>query len=641
MASKGANKIEAFGAPFAGPGEAEWRALVDKVPKGAPFERLVSKTYDGIAFGPLSQRARATGFRPFRGNRGAWQVMTRIDHPDATEANRQALADLEGGATGLHLVLAGSAGAHGFGLPGHERDAIPAALAGVDLVGAALEIDAGADGARLAADIAALVERSNIDPSQTRISFGVDPIGTAALSGETPPDSIQLASLGELATMMAGRGFQGPLCVADARIVHQAGGSDAQEIAYALSTALAYLRALEAAGLPLEQAREMIGFRLAVDADQFFSIAKLRALRTLWAGIESACGLAPKPAHIHAETAWRMMTRRDPWVNVLRATVATFSAAVGGADAISVLPLTQALGLPDAAARRLARNVQLVLLEESNLGRVEDPAAGAGAFEDVGAALGAKAWSLFQDIERQDLERQDLERQDLKPNGGIAAALRSGALKDAIADVRAKRAAAIVRRQEPITGTSEFASVQEADITVLAPLSVQDSWTRGDGLATIRTAEPFERLRERADAFKSATGAFPKLFLVNLGPVAAFSARATWARNFFEAGGIEALAGEGFATPDEATKAFTQSGAALACICSSDAIYAEQAVACAQALKQAGARWIALAGRPGELEADLRHAGISGFAFSGCDVVSTLGEALENALPIDRGRAVI
>jgi methylmalonyl-CoA mutase len=626
MASKGAktghDKIEAFGAPFAGPGEVEWRALVAKVLKGAPFEKLVSKTYDGIAFGPLSQRAHALVFRPSRASSGAWQVMTRIDHPDAVEANRQALSDLEGGASGLHLVMAGSAGAHGFGLPGHEPDVVLQALAGVDLVGAALEIDAGADGARLAAELAAFVERSNIEPSQTRISFGVDPIGVAAVTGGTPADARELAaSLGGLATTIAGRGFRGPLCVADGRIVHQAGGSDAQEIAYALSTALAYLRALEAASLPLERARDMIGFRLAVDADQFFSIAKLRALRTLWAGIESACGLEPKPAHIHAETAWRMMTRRDPWVNVLRATIATFSAAVGGADAISVLPLTQALGLPDTTARRLARNVQLVLLEESNLGRVEDPAAGAGAFEDIGAALCAKAWSLFQDIER---------------DGGIAGSLQSGALKDAIADVRARRAARIARRQEPITGTSEFASIQEADITVLAPLSAQASWTRGHGLAAIRTAEPFEHLRERADAIKTATGAFPKIFLANLGPVAAFSARATWARNFFEAGGIEALASEGFVTPDAAAKAFAQSGTRLACICSSDAIYAEQGVACAQALKQSGAQWIGLAGKPrdlpGELEADLRNAGVSGFAFSDCDAVSTLGEALDEAI---------
>jgi len=614
-AKTGHDKIDAFGAPFAGPGEAEWRALVAKVLKGAPFEKLVSKTYDGIAFGPLSQRAHSS-FRPFRGvaDSGAWQVMTRIDHPDAGEANRQALIDLEGGATGLHLVMAGSAGAHGFGL---ETAALAQALAGVDLAGAALEIDAGADGVQLATELATLVERASIDPSQTRISFGVDPIGIAAQTGVTPPDATQLAaSIAGLANTIASRGFRGPLCVADARVVHQAGASEAQEIAYALSTALAYLRALEAAGLPLERAREMIGFRLAMDADQFFSIAKLRALRILWAGIESACGLAPKPAHVHAETAWRMMTRRDPWVNVLRATIATFSAAVGGADAISVLPLTQALGLPDATARRLARNVQLVLLEESNLGRVEDPAAGAGAFEDIGKALGAKAWSLFQEIER---------------DGGIAGVLRSGSLRQAIAAVQARRAAKIARRQEPLTGTSEFASVQEADITVLTPLSAQASWTRDGGLATIRVAEPFERLRERADAFKRATGAFPKIFFANLGPVAAFSARATWARNVFEAGGIEALADEGFDGPEAAAQAFRQSGARLACICSSDAIHAEQAAACAQALKQAGARWVVLAGRPGELETKLREAGVNGFAYAGCDVVSTLGEALDHA----------
>ena len=579
-------KIEAFGAPFVGPGEAEWRALVAKVLKGAPFDRLIAKTYDGIAIEPLSQRTSSAGFRPFRATEGAWSILARIDHSDAIEANLQALTDLEGGATGLHLVVAGSAGAHGFGLP-TQTDAVEQALEGVDLLGAALEIDSGAHGATVARDVAALVERSSIEPARTRISFGLDPIGAAALTGETPPDAAGLAAaLGDAANAIAACGFRGPLCVADGRIVHQAGGSNAQEIAYALSTALAYLRALEAVGLPLERARELIGFRLSADADELFTIAKLRALRTLWAGVEIACGLDPKPPHVHAETAWRMMTRRDPWVNVLRATVAAFSAAVGGADAISVLPLTQALGLPDATARRLARNLQLVLLEESNLGKVDDPAAGAGSFEDIGAALCTTAWSLFQDIERE---------------GGIGGALRSGSVTSAVADVRAQRAKQIARRRDPITGTSEFASVGEAGIAVLAPLSAQNSWARGGGLAAIRVAEPFERLRERADGIRSASGDFPKIFLAALGRVAAFSTRATWARNFFAAGGVETVAGEGFADAEEAARAFGRSDATIACICSSDAIYADEAVACAQTLKRAGARWLCIAGQPGDL----------------------------------------
>ena len=176
-------------------------------------------------------------------------------------------------------------------------------------------------------------------------------------------------------------GFHGPFAVADGRVIHNAGGSEAQELAFALASAVAYLRALEGFGMPLEAARDAIYFRLAADADQFLTMAKFRAARKLWARIEAACGLVPKPVQLTAETAWRMMTKRDPYVNLLRTTIAVAAAGLGGADAITVLPHTAPLGLPDAFARRLARNCQLVLLEESNLARVADPAAGSGAIE--------------------------------------------------------------------------------------------------------------------------------------------------------------------------------------------------------------------------------------------------------------------
>ena len=198
-----------------------------------------------------------------------------------------------------------------------------------------------------------------------------------------------------------------------------------------LSVALAYLRALETEGVALDAARRMIFFRLSADADQFLTIAKFRSLRKLWARIEAACALAPEPAFVSAETAWRMMARRDPHVNILRATIAVFAAALGGADAITVLPFTAALGLPDRFARRIARNTQLVLLEESHLAKVTDPAAGSGAVEDLTDQLCRAAWALFQEIEAA---------------GGIAAALAGGLIQQKVADVRAKRAAAVARR---------------------------------------------------------------------------------------------------------------------------------------------------------------------------------------------------
>ena len=213
---------------------------------------------------------------------------------------------------------------------------------------------------------------------------------------------------------MRSKGFRGPFLVADARAVHAAGGSPAQELAFALAAAVSLLRLLEETGTPPGEARALIAFRLAADADELATLSKFRALRIAWSRVEEACGLEPRAAHVQAESAWRMMTARDPYVNVMRGAAAAFSAGLGGADSVSVLPHTLAAGLPDSLARRLARNAQLILLRESNLGFVADPAAGAGAFEALTQALCDKAWRLFQEIEGQ---------------GGLPSALASGAFQ--------------------------------------------------------------------------------------------------------------------------------------------------------------------------------------------------------------------
>ena len=251
---------------------------------------------------------------------------------------------------------------------------------------------------------------------------------------------------------LAAMGFKGPFAPADGRVIHDAGGSEVQELAFVLATGVAYLRALEGAGVALEDARGMVYARLSADADQFLTMAKFRALRLLWARIEQACGLAPKPIFIAADTAWRMLTQRDPYVNMLRATMATFSAGLGGANAITVLPHTLALGLPDPFARRVARNTQLVLLEESNLAKVSDPAAGSGGIEALTQQLCEAAWSLFQEIEKA---------------GGVFAALEQNLIQRKVAATRAAREANIARRKEVLTGASEFPNLHEAHVAVL------------------------------------------------------------------------------------------------------------------------------------------------------------------------------
>jgi methylmalonyl-CoA mutase len=291
--------------------------------------------------------------------------------------------------------------------------------------------------------------------------------------------------------------------------------------------------------------------------------------------------------------------------------MAVFSAALGGADSISVLPFTQALGLPDASARRLARNTQLVLSEESNLDKVSDPAAGSGGYEALTSEFCERAWDLFQQIEKQ---------------GGLHKALASGSFQSRVAETRARRRERVARRLDPLTGASEFPILEEVSVSVLKPLPPSPETEDARTLPRIRLAEPFERLRAAADAIaEKATR--PAVFLANLGSPATFAPRAMFAKNFFAAGGIRAIDTDGFDSPQRATAAFKASGAKLACICSNDSVYAEKAVATARALADAGAKAIYIAGRPRELEAELRQAGVSDFIYAGCDVLRVLEEA--------------
>jgi len=603
-------------ADFAPASYDDWRKLVDGVLKGAPFEKLVGKTYDRLRIEPIYPRAR--GAAPIAGRAPAapWQIMQRIDHPDAAQANEQALHDLENGASGLMLVFAGANGARGLE---PTAEAVEKILDGVFIdAGIALELQVGTQSRMAAIHVAEYVKRKGLSPAACDIRFGLDPIGACAVWGSSLyawPEIV--AAVTGAIKGLAGIGFKGPFAVADGRVIHDAGGSEVQELAFVLAAGVAYMRALESAGVALEDAQSMLYARLSADADQFLTMAKFRALRLLWARVEQACGLAPKPWFIAADTAWRMLTQRDPYVNMLRATMATFSAGLGGANAITVLPHTLALGLPDAFARRVARNTQLVLLEESNLARVTDPAAGSGGIETLTQQLCEAAWSLFQEIEKA---------------GGVFGALEQNLIQRKVAATRAAREANIARRKEVLTGATKFPNLHEATVTVLKakPVALAPSGEakfKFDALSPMRLAAPFERLRDRSDQILKERGARPRVFLANLGTPADFTARARFAKSFFETGGIDAIDTEGFTDPAALAAVFRTSDAALACLCSSDKVYAGQATAAARALQAAGAKHIYLAGRAGEQEAALRAAGVNDFIFAGGDTLTVLQEA--------------
>ncbi|MGA7383693.1 MAG: methylmalonyl-CoA mutase subunit beta, partial [Methylocella sp.] len=486
------------GMQFPPASEAEWRRLVERALDGRPFESLVSTTFEGMKIAPLYQRPTNESARALRQKPGAWTISQRMDHPAPETANQMARADLIGGADALTLTVAQAHSVRGFGVRiDGERD-LDAALAGIDLDLISLRVDAGAR-ADIAPAFASMARNRSLTSASLDIDFGHDPVGHLARTGVLPPGR----GVAEMHKLLRGAGFAGHLFLSDGRPYHEAGAGEAQELGCVIATGVEYLRLLEANGLSLENARSEIAFLLAADADEFLSLAKFRALRLLWARVESACGLTPIPMRLHAETAFRMMTKYDPWVNILRAAMGVFAAGVGGADAITVLPLTLALGLPDDFARRVARNTQLILIHEAKLAKVADPAAGAGSFEALTEELCTRAWRLFQSFEAQ---------------GGMIASLRVGVPQKEIAAAAAARREAIARRTLAITGTSAFPLLGEAPVNVLEPAPAgADEAPAHAALPSRRDAEPYEILRAVSDEQFRKTGERPKIFLANLG----------------------------------------------------------------------------------------------------------------------------
>lgn len=593
--------------------EDDWRERVAATLKGRSFDSLVTETLDGIRLQPLYQGPGEPAPVPRRGvAEPPWTIMQRVDIPDLARANAQALEDVENGAGGLVLVWPGSvsAGAHGVAVS-TPRD-LERLTKGIDIDPVALRLDAGGFGSEAVRLVLDFYAARNLDLARCDVAFGLDPLGAFALTGRAADVAELKRELADTVREIAGRGHGGPAMMVDTRVYHGGGASEAQELAAGLATAIEYVRWLEAKGHHLDDAARRIGFVLTGDADQFLTIAKLRAARLLWGRALGAMGLAPEPAVVHVETAMRMMSRHDSHVNLLRTTTAALAAGIGGADAVTALAFTAALGLPDGFARRLARTLQVMLQEESGIGRVGDAGAGSGLVEAATRELAAAAWGEFQAIEAQ---------------GGMAAGLESGFVQGRIAQAARARRQAVAERRFGLTGVSRFPRLGEVVMEVLdVPLS--DTWrvARGEDtmvcapLAQERAAQPFEALRDAADLVFRRSGERPAVFLANLGPMAEHDARARWARDLFAAGGIAALADDGFDSPEAAAEAFRASGAQVACLCGSERGYGELGAAAAEALRQSGAVRVYMAGRPGEIDG----AGVDEYLYDGINAVAAL-----------------
>lgn len=606
-------------ADFDTPTQADWEREVLKVlnrrrPEGREltieqaYKRLTSTTVDGLTIKPLYTREDGAdelgypGVAPFtrgttvrNGEMDAWHVAQLHEDPDPAATNAFLLTDLERGVTAVYLRI--------------DPDAIsatdlPQVLSGVLLDLVPVFLTSRTQQLEAAKALIDVFAASGKGESAASGNLGVDPIGSAALLG-TQPDLSVLAPAVELATPYPG---VRPLVV-DATVYANAGAGDVHELAYAIAVGVEYVRALVDAGLSADEAFDQILFRVSAGTDQFLTISRLRALRELWSRVGEVLGVTPEKrgAIQHAVTSERQLSRDDTYVNMLRGTISSFAAAVGGAEIQTVLPFDTVIGLPDDFSRRIARNTQIALAEESNIGRVNDPGGGGWFIESMTRQLAGKAWEIFQGLDAQ----------------GFVAALADGTIRAQLDEVNAARAKGLATRKVPLTGVSMFPNYRET----LPQRPARPEAPEYKGLLPIRDAQLFENLRDRSDAAR-ATGNGPKVLLALLGARRDFGGREGFTSNLFQVGGIETIGAEG-KEPADFARQLTESGTTIAVLCSSARVYADQGIAVAQALRDAGATQVLIAGQIKELGTDEVDGLIDGNVFDGMDVVALLTATLD------------
>ncbi|MBA3339647.1 MAG: methylmalonyl-CoA mutase small subunit [Geodermatophilaceae bacterium] len=626
---------EALGlaAGFPAPDREQWRERVSAVLRKSGLTDLpepvedalhslvdgrldVAPLYDAADAGDRGRAVGVPGLPPFvrgthagYGQQTGWDVRARHANPDVAVTQEAIAADLDNGATSLWLVVDDGA------IP---VDAIPDVLSDVLLDVAPIVLQAGSSTLQAADTYFASVESGGFETAALGGNLGADPFGDAVRTGAEADISVAVALArrcrDEFPSMRA--------IVVDGTAVHDAGAGAVEELGYSLAAGVGYLRALTEGGLDVDSAFTMLDFRYGAGADQFLSIAGLRAARRLWNRVGEVCGASAdaRAQRQHAVTSPVMMSRRDPWVNMLRTTVACFAAGVGGAGAVTVLPFDAALGLPDSFARRIARNTQTLLMEEGHLARVLDPAGGSWYVESLTEQLAVAAWEWFTEIERA---------------GGLSAALSDGLIADRIASAWGARSDRLAHRRESIIGVSEFPNLGETLPVRRRPTAAREA--SGRGLPQVRAAEAFEALRDRVDEI--AGDSRPAVFLATLGSVAASTAHATFAANLFQAAGLETPSNGSDEGNDAAIlSAFRESGTSVVCLCGTDEAYRERGGALVDALAEAGANqiWqVALLPSGGfgqnhqesALTGDLAR--IDGHIFAGCDALAVLNTVLD------------
>ena len=563
----------------------DWLAAVETALKGKSVETLISNDLAGFSRKPLYNEANSAttqdeaglpGFAPFtRGARAVnntflpWHIAQRAVIGRANADNAAIRTDLEGGVSAITLDFSDKT---------IDADALDSLLDGVILDIAPLTLAPGKHGMRAIQPVLDLFDKRSL-AAETTGFLNADPLAASVQYGES--DTVDYAALAALATSRPGL----RMMTSSGAAYHALGASVPQELGWMLAGLTAYIGALEAAGMDAADALSKITLTVAADVDFFATLAKIRAARLLFANIAEAIGAANVRPQIHAETSLRAFSDIDPWVNILRATAASMGAGIAGVDLMTVAPCTASSATDNQLTRRIARNTQVILQEESHIGQVTDAAGGSWYVEQLTRELAEAAWAEFQAVESA---------------GGLQAAIENGSIAAALQAQTQAYQAAVDKRALPLVGVSEFPNIDEAPLEA-APNAVG-----------YRHAQGFEKLRHAAQKAK------PKVFMACIGEMADFTLRTNFATNLYNAGGMTAVLGEGGTEAAAIAEAFKKSNAKIAVICGSDADYDTHADAVAAALADAGATHIALAGKPRD------NAHIDDYCFAGCAALSYL-----------------
>ncbi|MEM9378870.1 MAG: methylmalonyl-CoA mutase family protein [Planctomycetota bacterium] len=644
----------------------EWRRRVEgEIGPERDFERtLVARTLESLAIAPLytaeDAPAAATSAAVTSPRGGGWTIAQRVSESSAVGANARLLEDLENGATGVAIELDRRArGLSGEGGPSgvavRSIVDLDALLGDVYLDAVPITFGTSANGLPLAATLVALCRERDVDPARVEAHLGMDPIAALAADGALPGDMDDARrELFELAEHSRAHLDRARSLAIDAGVWHRAGGHAVLELGYALAGFVETLRWLEQKGLPPSAAHSEFVWRMDVGQDVLDGICKLRAARALHARVLGSAGVErATPLVLHATTSERALARRDPWTNMLRGTLGTLAATVGGADLVTTLPYDAAVGAPSMLGRRSARNTQLVLERESRLDHVGDPARGAYAVEARTDALARAAWDLMRDIER---------------GGGLLAALRGGRITEELGAARDALRGELARRRRSVVGVSAFPAPRDLDgpaesarepspqasesaaspgsvvvgsiegfghaveaaaagatLEALGSALVRGAPERAEPLPRFREASVFEDLSEAAERMDRRPG----VFLACLGPLAAHGARATFATHLFDAGGLDVVQSDAGLDAAALAAAFEESGASFACLCATDDDYEASAEELCRALSGAGARSVLIARKPAPGDDALRAAGLDGHVHLGCDAEAVLRRLLE------------